>query len=350
MFFKSDNTAAVAPRILDAVARAGAGYATPYGGDDLTAACEARVREVFEHPDARVFLVATGTAANALSLACLCPPWATVFCHAEAHVSVDECAAPEFFTGGAKLTLLPGRDAKIEPGALARAVAATGTKGVHGVQKGALSLSQATELGAAYTAEEIAALAGIAHGAGMKVHMDGTRFANTVAHLGASPAELSWKAGVDVLCLGATKNGAIASEAVVLFDPEMAWEFELRRKRGGHLFSKMRFVAAQMDAYLTDGLWLDLAGQANAMAARLRAGIDAAEGARVTNEPGANMLFAEITLGAHRRLTAAGAQYYPWPEGQAEDGPDDAPLSIRLVTSFQTTEADVDAFLDALAG
>jgi threonine aldolase len=347
MRFSSDNIAAVAPEIFAAMQAANEGAAKPYGNDDLTARLAGQVAEVFER-EARVYLVATGTAANALALACLCPPWATVYCHRNAHIEEDECGAPEFYTGGAKLTLLEGENAKIAPEALERALKFTARAGVHNVQKGALSLTQATEGGAAYTPDEVARLAGMAHAAGVPVHMDGTRFANALARLGCSPAELTWKAGVDALCLGATKNGAMAAEAVILFGEEKAWEFELRRKRGGHLWSKMRYMAAQMDAYLADGLWLRLAGHANAMADRLAAGLKAIPGVVIDHPLGANMMFPRFPRRGHRALIDAGALYYLWPGDQSLEGPEDELLRCRLVCSWATTEAEVDGFLAAL--
>lgn len=349
MIFTSDNASGAAPEIMAAMAEAEHGYAMPYGNDEVTARAQARVREVFEAPDAAVYFVATGTAANALSLACLCPPWATVYCHKTSHIEEDECAAPEFFTGGAKLTLLDGEDAKLTEAGLRAAIEHAAPVGVHNVQKGALSLTQATEAGAAYTLEEVRALAGIARNAGLPVHMDGTRLANALARQNVSPADMTWRAGVDILCLGATKNGALASEAVVLFDPERAWEFELRRKRGGHLFSKMRFISSQMDAYLTDRLWLRLAAHSNAMADLLADGITGVEGATVTNTIGANMLFPEVTLAQHKRLQAAGARYYTMTPFDP-DGPDDQVITIRLVSSFRTTPEDVERFVEVLAG
>ncbi len=349
MIFTSDNASGAAPEILAALTEAEIGYAMPYGNDPLTAEAQARVREVFEAPDAAVYFVATGTAANALALACLCPPWATVYCHRGSHIEEDECAAPEFFTGGAKLTLMDGDDAKMTEAGLRSAVENAAPVGVHNVQKGALSLTQATEQGAAYSLAEVRALAGIARNAGLPVHMDGTRLANALARQGVSPADMTWRAGVDVLCLGATKNGAMAAEAVVLFDPERAWEFELRRKRGGHLFSKMRFISAQMNAYLQDGLWLRLAAHSNAMADALAEGINAVPGARVTNTIGANMLFPEITLAQHKRLQAVGAGYYTMSDFDP-DGADDQLIKIRLVASFRTKEEDVARFLEAMAG
>lgn len=349
MFFASDNAAGAHPAILEALARASEGPAMPYGNDPVTARFEARLREVFESPGARAFLTATGTAANSIALATLCKPWDTVYTHALSHVENDECGAPEFFTGGSKLTLLEGQGAKIDPESLRAKLRVAAPHDLHNVQPGALSLTQATELGAVYTLEETRALTGIAHGAGLPVHMDGTRFANALVHLGCTPAEASWKAGVDVLCLGATKNGALAAEAVILFDPARAREVELRRKRGGHLFSKMRFVAAQMEAYLSDGLWLEMAARANALAGRLAAGLPGAPGCRLLNIPEANIVFAEIPFGAHRRLWQAGARYYPRAT-PPEDAPADAPVPVRLVCSFETSEAEVDRFLTVLRG
>lgn len=350
MFFTSDNAAGVHPEILAAVAAAADGPAMAYGSDPLSSAVEQRIRAVFEAPEARAYLVSTGTAANSLALACLCPPWATVYGHEGSHIETDECCAPEFYTGGAKLTLLGGEEARIDERDLIGKLRLTVPGHVHHPQQGALSITQATELGAIYSLDQVKRLAAIAHEDGMGVHMDGTRFANAVARLGCTPAEASWKAGVDILCLGATKNGAMAAEAVIIFDPDRAWEFELRRKRGGHLFSKMRFVSAQMGAYLNNGLWLTMATHANAMADRLAAGLRAAPGCRLLNSVEANMIFAEIPLGVHRRLQEAGARYHPAQGGQDENGPADAPYSIRLVCSFQTTEAETDRFIALLNG
>jgi len=351
MRFSSDNIAAVAPEIMAAIAAANHGAAKPYGADEATARMRARVAEVFER-EATVHLVSTGTAANALALACLCPPWAAVYGHRNSHIEEDECGAPEFYTGGAKITLVEGAHAKIDPAALDRAIRFTARAGVHNVQKGALSLTQATEAGAAYTPYEIAALADRAKADGLPVHMDGTRFANAVARQGCTPAEMTWKAGVDVLCLGATKNGAMAAEAVIIFDDARAdgWEFELRRKRGGHLWSKMRYMAAQMEAFLTDGLWLRLASHANAMADRLAAGLRAIPGVEIAAPVEANMMFPRFPRSGHRALTEAGAQYYLWPGDQSLDGPGEESLQCRLVCSWATTEQEVDAFLSTLRG
>ncbi len=352
MWFASDNTGPAAPEIMEAVAAANEGYARPYGADPLTARVQDRIREIFEAPDAIVHLVSTGTAANALALATLTPPWTSIFCHRQAHIEEDECGAPEFYTGGAKLTLIEGEHAKIDPAGLRRALGFAARAGVHNVQRGALSLTQATEMGATYSPDEVRALSAIAKEFDVPVHMDGTRFANAVARLGCTPAELTWKAGVDVLCLGASKNGAMAAEAVIFFagDRAKTWEFELRRKRGGHLFSKMRFVAAQMDRWLTDGLWLSLAARANAAADRMAEGLRASNLARLDHPVQANALFPALPRAAHRRLHEAGAVYYMWPFDQSLEGDDDEMLTCRLVCNWATTEADVDAFLDAARG
>lgn len=352
MRFLSDNTGPAAPELLEALSAANEGYAVPYGADDLSQRVQAQVREIFEAPEAVVHLVATGTAANALALATLTEPWTTIYCHRNAHVEEDECGAPEFYTGGAKLTLIDGAHAKMDPAGLKKAIGFTARAGVHNVQKGALSITQATELGAAYTPAEVKVLADLARSNGLPVHMDGTRFANALARQGCTPAELSWKAGVDVLCLGATKNGALGAEAVVFFDGDKArgWEFELRRKRGGHLFSKMRYVAAQMSRWLEDGLWLDLAGRANAAADRLKEGLEASGMAEIRHPVQANAVFAALPREVHQRLKGAGAAYHLWPGDQPLEGEADEMLSARMVCNWATSDAEVDEFLAAMKG
>ncbi|HML15333.1 MAG TPA: beta-eliminating lyase-related protein, partial [Xanthobacteraceae bacterium] len=275
MNFASDNTAGVAPAIIDAIARANDGYALGYGDDAVTARVEQRFADLFEHAVA-VFLVPTGTAANALALAQLTPPWGAVLCHAESHIVTDECAATEFYGGGVKLVTLPGEGCKIAPATLQAALERGPWGGPHHVTPAALSLSQATEAGTIYRASEIRQLADIARGHDVAVHLDGARFANALVRTNITPAELTWRAGVDVVSFGATKGGALAAEAVIFFDPARAKGMPERRKRGGHLLSKHRFLAAQLDAYLNDGLWLDLARHANRMADRLAQGLRAA--------------------------------------------------------------------------
>ncbi|KAJ55130.1 threonine aldolase [Actibacterium mucosum KCTC 23349] len=348
MFFASDNTSPVPQQVLDALTEANKGYASPYGADALMDEVRAEIRTQFEAPEAEIYLVATGTAANALSLACLCPPWGTIYCHRNAHVEEDECGAPEFFAGGAKLTLLDGPDAKFDAAALAQALDFTARAGVHNVQKGAVTLTNATEAGAVYTPAEIADIAATAHAADVPVHMDGARFANALVSVGCTPAELTWKAGVDVLSFGGTKNGLMGVEAVILFDPKHAWEFELRRKRGGHLFSKHRYLSAQMAAYLRDGLWRTLAMRANTAAAELSKGILTLPGTSLLHPTRANEVFAAWPRAGHRRAQSAGAQYYLWPMNQTLEGPDDEAVSARLVCSWSTSAADVESFLDTI--
>lgn len=346
MWFGSDNLAAPAPEIWEAM-RAAADYAPAYGEDDGSERARGMIREVFEAPRATVQFVASGTAANGLALSCLCPPWGAVFCHREAHVQTDECNGPEFFTGGAKLALAAGAHGRMKPETLRAAMATTSATDPHWPQPGALSLTNATEAGTVYAPEDIAALTAVAREAGIRTHMDGTRFANALAHLGCSPAELSWKAGVDILCLGATKNGALAAEAVIMFDPAQDYEFQLRRKRAGHLLSKMRFVAAQFEAMLTGDLWLRTAARSNAMCARLADGLRALPAAELVHEPQANLIFVRLPRGVHRRAREASAVYGVW---ASLDGPADEMLDCRLVCSNLTTEADVDALLAAFRG
>jgi threonine aldolase len=322
--------------------RANEGFARSYGGDDIMARVTAQMRALFDAPEASVHLVATGTAANALALATLTDPWGAVFCHRHAHIAEDECGAPEFYTNGAKLVLIDGAHGRITPDALTEALATTGASGVHGVQRGCLSLTNVTEAGTVYTPAEIAALTAIAKSHGLPCHLDGARFANALVSTGASPADMTWRAGIDVLSFGGTKNGLLGVEAVVLFDPAKSWELELRRKRGGHLFSKHRFLSVQMEAYLTDGLWMRLAAQANAMGQRLAQGIAGLNHAALTHPSQANMIFANWEPGGHARLQAAGAVYYdlrPLPDGRE---------TARMVASWNTTEDHVDHFLGHL--
>ncbi|MEM9011969.1 MAG: beta-eliminating lyase-related protein [Pseudomonadota bacterium] len=348
MFFSSDNAGPAAPEVLAALAEANEGYAPPYGADDLMTEVRDRLRQIFEAPEAAVYLVGTGTAANSLALACLNPPWATIYCHSHAHVEADECAAPEFFTGGAKLTLIDGPDGKLLPDPLHARLAATMEGFVHSVQRGTITISNLTESGAAYTPAEVAALGAVAREFGVALHMDGARFANAIVGTNASPADMTWRAGVDALSFGGTKNGLMGVEAVLLFDPAKAWEFELRRKRAAHLFSKHRYLSAQMAAYLRDDLWKRLAGQANAAARRLAEGIEAIEGAHLLHPVGGNQVFAAWPRGGHRRAQEAGAYYYLWPMTETMEGPDEEPVSARLVCNWATEAAAVERFLELI--
>ncbi|MEA2873335.1 MAG: threonine aldolase [Hyphomicrobiales bacterium] len=341
MNFASDNTAGMAPEILDAIGRANTGYALGYGNDDWTKRVEKRFAEMFER-DVAVFLVPTGTVANALAIAHLTPPWGAVLCHEGSHIATDECGAPEFFGGGTKLIGLPGEGAKIFAATLRAALERGAWGGPHHVTPAVLSLSQATECGTIYRVAEVRELADIAHKHGVALHMDGARIGNALARMNVSLAEITWKAGVDVLSFGATKGGTMGAEAVIFFDPSHGANMPGRRKRGGATASKHRFIAAQMEAYLEGDLWLKLARHANAMADALAAGLTAA-GCNPVWPVEANEVFAPLTLDADRRLRDAGATYYPWPGDGLNVGA--GKTLVRLVTSFQTTKDDVDKFL-----
>ncbi len=338
MNFCSDNTTGAADEILAAIAAANDGAVMPYGNDDLTRRAEAAIAEVFE-TEADVFLLASGTAANALCLSVMVPPFGAVYCHAQSHIQIDECGAPEFYTGGAKLEPMEGDHGRIRAADL-KDLLENANPDVHHVPPGGVSITQSTEAGTVYAIDEIAEIADLAHGHGLKLHMDGARFANAVASLGCSPADLTWRAGVDALSFGATKNGAFCAEAAVLFDRGLAATFAFRRMRGGHLLSKSRFLAAQFDAYLTDGRWLDYAAHANAMAARLAAGIEGIAGARILHPVQANEIFVTLPETVLKGLESDGFGFYRW-EGEA---------AIRLVCAFNTDASDVDAFVEAARG
>jgi threonine aldolase len=347
MFFASDNAGPVHPQVMDALRDANDGHAMPYGADALMDEVRDRLRGIFEAPEAAVYLVATGTAANALALATLSQPWQTIFCSPVAHIHEDECNAPEFYAGGAKLTLVPGGD-KMTADALRAAIAGEETRGVHGPQRGPVSITQVTERGGVYSLEALQALTAVAAEFGLPVHLDGARFANALVALDCSAADMTWRAGVDAVSFGGTKNGLMGVEAVIFFDPAKAWEFELRRKRGAHLFSKHRYLSAQMAGYLRDDLWLDSARKANAHAARLAQGLERA-GAEFLHAPEANMIFARFPRAAHKRLHEAGAKYYVW-EGTLEGDDPHEMLAARLVCDWSIGADQIDRFLEILAG
>lgn len=347
MFFASDNSGPVHPQVMQTLVEANTGFALPYGEDTLMTEVRGRIREIFEAPRAAVYLVATGTAANSLALATLTKPWETVFCSPVAHIHEDECNAPEFFSGGSKLTLVPGGD-KMSAEALETTISKEETRGVHGPQRGAVSITQVTERGSVYSLEELRSLTSVAKGHGLPVHLDGARLANALARLNCSPAEMTWKSGVDALSFGGTKNGLMGVEAVVFFDPAKAWEFELRRKRGAHLFSKHRYLSAQMAGYLRDDLWLTSARAANANCARLAEGLRDA-GASFLHDPDANMIFAAFPRSAHQRLHETGAMYYVW-DGELEGLDPDEMLAARLVCDWSISSDQIDQFLAILRG
>ncbi len=337
MNFCSDNATGASPEVMDSLARANVGHAMPYGADPLTKHVEEKIAQIFE-TDVSVFLVATGTAANSLSLAAMTPPWGAVFCHPASHIAVDECGAPEFFTGGAKLIHLDDVDGKVTPEGLINAEAFMSGKSVHQVQPSALSITQATEAGTVYPLSVIHEMSERCHALGINVHMDGARFANAVVSLDCSPAEATWKAGVDILSFGGSKNGCMAAEAVVIFNRGLAKDFAFRRKRAGHLFSKMRFISAQFDAYLTDDLWLKNARHANEMTKTLAEGLRHIPGAEFQVPVDANEIFVKLPETTIQGLYQDGFQFYRW---------DDPTVGrvIRLVTAFNTPQDDVIDFI-----
>jgi threonine aldolase len=338
--FASDNTAPASPEILAALHAANQGATKSYGADAITERFRARMNVVFDK-DVLAHPVATGTAANALALATLVRPFGAVICAEEAHIATDECGAPEFYMGGAKLMTLPNRDGKITPAQIEAVMARATDGGVHHVLPEAVSITQATEWGTVYAPEEVAAISAACRAHDLKLHMDGARFANALAHLGCTPAALSWQAGVDVLSFGATKNGALAAEAVVFFDAALAEGFERRRKRAGQLWSKLRYLSAQLDAYLQDGLWHRNAAHANEMAQLLAEGLSALPGAALVQKPQANELFVAMPQAMLDGLLAAGAYFYRWIDMPGETRP-----IARLVTAWTTTPEEVQAFID----
>lgn len=332
----SDNIAGASSEVIEAIAKASHGDAAPYGNDELTKEVTQLFAEFFEC-DVDVLLVSTGTAANSLSLSVMTPPWGSVFCHPESHINNDECAAPEFFTGGAKLVEVGGDNGKISPERLKKYVANM-VGDVHVSQPAAVSISQVTEVGSLYSLDEIKEVCQIAKSAGLPVHMDGARFANALVALGCTPAEMTWKAGVDILSFGATKNGVMAAEAIVVFKKELAKELSFRHKRGAQLHSKMRLLSSQMKAYLTNDLWRKNAEHANAMAALLQEGLKAIPDVRIDTPAEANILFCAMPLPMIEHLRAQGFSFYG---GRWEEG------VIRLVTSFRTPKEGIDDFVNS---
>lgn len=345
MFFASDNSGPVHPQIMQRLMDANTGYAMPYGNDPIMEEVRDSIRTAFEAPDAAVYLVSTGTAANSLALACYCQPWQTIFCSRVAHIEEDESNAPEFYTSAAKLTLID-TDNKMSPDALRAAIGRRPIGNVHIAQPGPVSITQITERGAVYSLDEVRALTAVAQEYGLPVHLDGARFANAIAKLGCTPAEMTWKSGVDVVSFGGTKNGCMAVEAVIFFNPEKAWEFEKRRKRGAHLFSKHRYLSAQMAGYMQDDRWLTMAQSANDNARHLAEGLRAA-GAEMMHSPDANMVFARLPRASHQKLHAAGAKYY-LSEGDLDTGPADEMLGARLVCDWSIRKEQIDQFLNHL--
>ena len=346
MLFTSDNWAGVHPTIMDAMVRANEGSTPAYGVDEQTTAATAALSEVFER-EVFVAYVTTGSAANGLALASLMPPWGAAVAHEHAHIHIDECGAPEFYTGGAKVLTVPdeGRgDGKLSPDGVRAALSVYDPPAYHRVRPSVLSLTQATEWGAAYTPGEVGALCEEAARYGLKVHMDGARFANAVASGAGSPADLTWRAGVDVLCLGGTKNGCMAAEAVICFGEAARDQLPWRQKRAGLSWSKHRFLGVQWTAYLVDGLWLELAGHANAMAARVAAVLDAHADVSLVRPPSINEVFVTMPDALAEGLRGQGVQFYDWVQPNDVYGR----KARRFVTSYVTDQTAVAGLEEAL--
>lgn len=349
MNFASDNWAGAHPAVAASLSAHAFGFAAAYGASDLDRAVANKFNAIFDR-EVAVFFVGTGTAANSLAMASVNRPGGVAFCHREAHMVEDECGAPEYFTGGARLCPVDGPLGRIDPAKLEQAIAHYRAEFVHSGQPMAVSITQATEVGTIYGLDDIATISAVARRAGLPFHMDGARFANALVALGTTPAEMSWKRGVDILSFGGTKNGCWCAEAVVLFDLDRAKEFAFIRKRAAQLFSKSRFIAAQFAAYFDGDLWLDTARHANAMTARLAERIRASTKVRLAWEPQANELFAIMAKDMADALTAKSAVFYPWkkPHGYAGAIGENETL-CRFVTSFATSAEEIGRFADLIA-
>jgi threonine aldolase len=343
MNFASDNVYGVHPHILNALTEANAGTAPSYAGDDYSRKSEERLSEIFEK-EVRAFLVTSGTAANGLALSALTPPYGAVICHAEAHIAVDECNSPEMFTGGAKILGLHGPAGKITPAMIEKTLKGF-TKGEHDPKPAVVSLTNATELGTVYAPSEVKAISDLIRPRSMKLHMDGARFANALVGLGVSPADITWKSGVDAMSFGATKNGAMMLEAVIFFDMKLAEDFAYRRMRGGQLMSKSRYLGAQLLAYLENDLWLENARIANGLAQQLAEGLRQFNHIRIPNPVQANEVFAIIPRQLNDKLLAAGAHFYDWMPDSLGSGISDDEIFVRFVLSFATPKDDVEGLL-----
>jgi threonine aldolase len=344
VFFASDNWAGAHPEVAAGLSAHAGGYEPAYGNGDLDRAVRDRFSEIFER-EVTVFFVSTGTAANALSLTLANKPGGVAFAHRDAHLAINEAGAPEYFADGLKLWPVYGKRGLMEPEALANAIARYPAEFLHTGRPVAVSVTQLTEMGSAYSLEALDAIAAVAKRQNLPLHMDGARFANALVALACSPAEMTWKRGVDMLSFGGTKNGCWCAEAVVLFDPAQADEFAFIHKRAAQLFSKSRFVSAQFDAYFRDDLWLTTARHANAMAARLATLMRSSRTMRLAWQPDANMIFAVSDKTTSETLRKAGARFYEEavPADFAENvGPDE--VFCRFVTSFATTAEEIDRF------
>ncbi len=335
--FASDNTSCVCPEVMDAILAANLGIASSYGDDT----CSQKLNDVFSkifETRVEVFPVLSGTAANALALSALTPSFGKVFCHEISHINTDECAAPEFFSGGAKLIPIASEDGKISPKSLTTVIRGAGI--VHSAQPATVSLTQSCEVGGVYQLSEISALSATAHEHGLSVHMDGARFANALVALEASPAEMTWKSGIDVLSFGGTKNGCLAAEAVIFFNPEMVQSFPFLHKRSGQLISKMRFISAQLEAYVSNDVWLRNARHANAMATQLSEGLASITGIELAYPVQANEIFVHLASPVIEKLNTSGFN--------VTEGELDGTAPPRFVTAWNTEASEIDQLLEAI--
>ncbi len=349
MQFGSDNQAGASLQVLETVTNANAGFTHGYGDDQWCARATEALTEVFGC-ELEVFFVATGTAANSLALSCLVHPWETILCHHHAHILLDESTAPEFFSGGARLIPISHHAGKLEPRHLEQFFEADSPEIPHTPSAKALSITQSNEAGLVYTPEQTTALCALAHDHNLHVHMDGARFANGVAALSCAPADISCKAGVDVLTLGATKCGALAAEAVIFFNRDLAESFIHRRKRSGHLVSKGRLFGAQFVGWLENNHWLDLAGHANRQAQQLAKILTSFPDIHQVWPCQANEVFLIMPRQLAETLYSAGAEFYQWPSSALPGGrvPCDNTIFVRLVTSFATSDKHISTFCDTI--
>ena len=335
--FASDNVAGACPEVLDAIVKANDGIAAPYGNDEWSTNLQNKFSEIFEK-DVIVYPTASGTASNALALSALTPVFGNIYCHRLSHINTDECGAPEFYTGGAKLVTLKGVNGKITPEELSDNIGGVGI--VHHTQPSVVSITQLSETGEVYQLDEISTIAETAHKHNLKMHMDGARFANALVSLGVTPAEMTWKSGIDVLSFGATKNGCIAAEAIIFFKPELVGNLPFLLKRSGHLLSKMRFVSAQLDAYISNEVWLRNAKHANKMGKKLSEGLSLNPNIELTYPTQANEVFAKFPRSIIEHLNSEG---YKMNEDEL-DG-----KAVRLVAAWNTENSDVDRLLKIIS-
>ena len=334
--FASDNVAGACPEVLDALMKANEGDSAPYGNDDYSKVLQEKFSEIFEK-EVIVYPTASGTAANALALSTMTPVFGNIYCHKLAHINTDECGAPEFYTGGAKLIPLTGINGKITPEELEKNISGTGI--VHHTQPSSVSITQVCETGEVYELDEIKKIADVAHKHKLNMHMDGARFANALVALNCTPAEMTWKSGIDVLSFGATKNGCIAAEAIIFFKSELVGNISFLMKRAGHLLSKMRFVSAQLDAYISNDVWLKNAKQANEMGKKLSDGLVKHNSIKLAYPTQANEVFAKFPREMIEHLNSLG---YKMNEDEL-DG-----QAVRLVAAWNTQNSDVESFLESI--